>query len=116
MPDAEEFINNFNRDYIDKESKQGQDILDYVKDMTDDVVIYLTNFFNYCSLGECYSYSEIRNHKIYKESVPVLEAYPIPNNNMFIEDHDMFARKLMMSYNQIMDMFDNDLTDKDKLI
>ena len=114
MPDAEEFINNFNRDYIDKESKQGQDILDYVKDMTDDVVIYLTNFFNYCSLGECYSYSEIRNHKIYKESVPVLEAYPIPNNNMFVEDHDMFARKLMMSYNQIMDMFDNDLTDKDK--
>lgn len=114
MPDADEFINNFNRDYIDKESKQGQDILDYVKDMTDDVVIYLTNFFNYCSLGECYSYSEIRNHKIYKESVPVLEAYPIPNNNMFIEDHDMFARKLMMSYNQIMDMFDNDLTDKDK--
>ena len=114
MPDAEEFINNFNRDYIDKESKQGQDILDYVKDMTDDVIIYLTNFFNYCSLGECYSYSEIRNHKIYKESVPVLEAYPIPNNNMFIEDHDMFARKLMMSYNQIMDMFDNDLTDKDK--
>lgn len=114
MPDAEEFINNFNRDYIDKESKQGQDILDYVKDMTDDVIIYLTNFFNYCSLGECYSYSEIRNHKIYKESVPVLEAYPIPNNNMFIEDNDMFARKLMMSYNQIMDMFDNDLTDKDK--
>ena len=114
MPDAEEFINNFNRDYIDKESKQGQDILDYVKDMTDDIVIYLTNFFNYCSLGECYSYSEIRNHKIYKESVPVIEAYPIPNNNMFIEDHDMFARKLMMSYNQIMDMFDNDLTDKDK--
>ena len=114
MPDAEEFINNFNRDYIDKESKQGQDILDYVKDMTDDVVIYLTNFFNYCSLGECYSYSEIRNHKIYKESVPVLEAYPIPNNNMFIEDHDMFARKLMMSYNQIIDMFDDDLSDKDK--
>lgn len=114
MPDAEEFINNFNRDYIDKESKQGQDILDYVRDMTDDIIIYLTNFFNYCSLGECYSYSEIRNHKIYKESVPVLEAYPIPNNNMFIEDHDMFARKLMMSYNQIMDMFDNDLSDKDK--
>ena len=114
MPNAEEFINNFNRDYIDKESKQGQDILNYVRDMTDDIIIYLTNFFNYCSLGECYSYSEIRNHKIYKESVPVLEAYPIPNNNMFIEDHDMFARKLMMSYNQIMDMFDNDLSDKDK--
>lgn len=114
MPNAEEFVNDFNRDYIDKESKQGQDILNYVRDMTDDIIIYLTNFFNYCSLGECYSYSEIRNHKIYKESVPVLEAYPIPNNNMFIEDHDMFARKLMMSYNQIMDMFDDDLSFDDK--
>ena len=114
MPDPEEFIAKFNQDYIDKESKQGQDILNYIRDLTNDAQIYLTAFFNYCSLGECYSYSEIRNHKIYKESVPVLEAYPIPNNNMFVEDHDMFARKLMMSYNQIMDMFDNDLTDKDK--
>jgi len=114
MPDAEEFIDKFNKDYIDKESKQGQELLDYVRDMTNDLVIYLTNFFNYCSIGECYSYAEVRNHKIYKESVPVIEAYPIPNNNMFVEDHDMFARKLMMSYNQIMDMFDADLSDNDK--
>ena len=117
MPDQEEFINKFNEDYIDKESKQGQDILNYVRDLTNDLQIYLTNFFNYCSLGECYSYADVRNHKIYKESVPVIEAYPIPNNNMMIEDHDMFARKIMMSYNQIIDMFDDelDVTDKNYL-
>lgn len=117
MPDQEEFINKFNEDYIDKESKQGQDILNYVRDLTNDLQIYLTNFFNYCSLGECYSYADVRNHKIYKEAVPVIEAYPIPNNNMMIEDHDMFARKIMMSYNQIIDMFDDelDVTDKNYL-
>ena len=117
MPDQEEFINKFNEDYIDKESKQGQDILNYVRDLTNDLQIYLTNFFNYCALGECYSYADVRNHKIYKESVPVIEAYPIPNNNMMIEDHDMFARKIMMSYNQIIDMFDDelDVTDKNYL-
>ena len=117
IPDQEEFINKFNEDYIDKESKQGQDILNYVRDLTNDLQIYLTNFFNYCSLGECYSYADVRNHKIYKESVPVIEAYPIPNNNMMIEDHDMFARKIMMSYNQIIDMFDDelDVTDKNYL-
>lgn len=114
MPDQEEFINKFNQDYIDKESKQGQDVLNYVRDMTNDLYVYLTSFFNYCALGECYTYAEVRNHKIYKETVPVIEAYPIPNNNMFIEDHDMFARKIMMSYNQIMDMFDADLTDEDR--
>ena len=117
MPDQEEFINKFNEDYIDKESKQGQDILNYVRDLTNDLQIYLTNFFNYCALGECYSYADVRNHKIYKEAVPVIEAYPIPNNNMMIEDHDMFARKIMMSYNQIIDMFDDelDVTDKNYL-
>lgn len=114
MPNAEEFIEKFNQDYIDKESKQGQEILNYVRDITDDVIIYLTNFFNYCSLGECYSYSEIRNNKIYKESVPVVEAYPIPNNKMMVEDHDMFARKIMMSYNQILDLFDDELDDNDR--
>lgn len=117
MPDQEEFINKFNEDYIDKESKQGQDILNYVRDLTNDLQIYLTNFFNYCALGECYSYADVRNHKIYKEAVPVIEAYPIPNNNMMIEEHDMFARKIMMSYNQIIDMFDDelDVTDKNYL-
>lgn len=117
MPDQEEFIKKFNEDYIDKESKQGQDILNYVRDLTNDLQIYLTDFFNYCALGECYSYADVRNHKIYKEAVPVIEAYPIPNNNMMIEDHDMFARKIMMSYNQIIDMFDDelDVTDKNYL-
>ena len=114
IPDKEEFINKFNEDYIDKESKQGQDILNYVRDLTNDLQIYLTNFFNYCALGECYSYADVRNHKIYKEAVPVIEAYPIPNNNMMIEDHDMFARKIMMSYNQIIDMFDDELDATDK--
>lgn len=34
MPDPEEFIAKFNQDYIDKESKQGQDILNYIRDLT----------------------------------------------------------------------------------
>lgn len=114
MPDPEEFIRKFNEDYIDKESKQGQDILDYIKSITQDTVIYLSAFFNYVTLGECYTYCDVRGETIYKENVPVLEAYPIPNANFFIEDHDMFARKMLMSYQQIIDTFDNVLTDKDK--
>lgn len=114
MPDPEEFMKKFNEDYIDDESEQAQQVLDYVRAMTKDANIYLTCFFNYCALGECYSYAEIRDNKIIKESVPVVEAYPIPNNNQFVEDHDMFARKLMMSYNQILDMFDDYLTSEDK--
>lgn len=114
MPDPEKFIEEFNEKYIDDESKQGQDLLDYVRAMTQDNIIYLSAFFDFVSLGECYSYSDVRGDKLFKEHVPVLEAYPIPNSNFFVEDHDMFARRMLMSYQQIMDMFDDFLEEKDK--
>ena len=114
MPDPEQFIKDFNEKYIDDESKQGQDMLDYIRSITQDNIIYLSAFFNFVSLGECFSYCDVRGSNIIKENVPVLEAYPIPNGNYFVEDHDMFARKMMLSYQQIMDMFEDNLDDKDK--
>lgn len=114
IPDPEQFIKDFNDKYIDDESKQAQDVLDYIRSITQDAVIYLSAFFNYCSLGECYTYTDIRGEKLYKEHVPILEAYPIPNSNFFVEDHDMFARKMLLSYPQIIDMFDDVLSNKDK--
>ena len=114
MPDVEEFMNKFNQDYIDKESKQGQDVLNYVRAMTEDNLIYLTCYFHFVALGECFTYCDIRGNKIVKDYIPVTEAYPIPNANFFVEDHDMFARKMMMSYQQIVDMFDDFLDEKDR--
>ena len=43
-----------------------------------------------------------------------MEAYPIPNSEYMVEDHDMFARKMKMSYNQILDAFDDYLDDNDR--
>ena len=114
MPDPEEFINNFNEKYIDDESKQGQDLLNYVRSITGDTIIYLSAFFEWVALGECYTYTDIRGEAIIKENVPTLEAFPIPNNKFFIEEHDMFARRMLLSYSQIMDMFDDYLDKKDR--
>lgn len=114
MPDPEQFVKEFNEKYIDDESKQAQDVLDYIRAITEDNLIYLSAFFNYSALGECYSYADVRGNKFIKENVPVLEAYPVPNDKFFVEDYDMFARKMLLSYQQIMDMFDDNLTDKDR--
>ena len=114
MPDPEQFIKEFNEKYIDDESLQAQNMLGYIRAMTEDNLIYLSAFFNYVTLGECYSYCDVRGDKIIKENVPLLEAYPIPNDKFFVEDFDMFARKMMLSYEQILDMFDDNLTDKDR--
>lgn len=114
MPDPEEFMNNFNEKYIDDESKQAQELLNYVRSITSDTMIYLSAFFDYVSLGECYTYGDIRGEKIVKEHIPAIDAFPIPNGQFFVEDHDMFARRMLLSYSQIMDMFDNNLTDEDR--
>lgn len=114
MPNPEEFIKNFNEKYIDDESKQGQETLNYIRSITADIMIYLSSFFEYVALGECYTYSDIRGETIIKENVPTLEAFPIPNNQFFVEDHDMFARRMLLSYSQIMDMFDDYLDKKDR--
>ena len=114
MPDIEQFIAQFNEQYIDDESKQAQEVLNYIRSMTEDNIIYLGCFFDYVTLGECFSYTEIKGNKLIKERIPVLEAYPVPNSNFFVEDHDMFARRMWMSYQQIVDTFDESLTDKDR--
>ena len=115
LPNPEEFMEKFNENYIDEESKQAQDVLDFVRSVTSDIMVYLSTFFNFVALGECYTYSDIRGATIVKEHVPVIEAYPIPNNNFFVEDHDMFARRMLLSYSQILDMFDEYLDDKDRV-
>ena len=114
MPDPQEFMDDFNNKYIDDESKQAQDILDYVRSITSDTMIYLSAFFQYVALGECYTYTDVRGETIIKEHVPVIEAYPVPNNNFFVEDFDMFARKMLLTYQQIIDMFDDYLEDRDR--
>ncbi len=114
MPNPKEFMQNFNEKYIDDESKQGQDVLNFVRSITSDAMIYLSAFFDYVSLGECYTYSDIRGEKIVKEHIPVIDAFPIPNGEFFVEDHDMFARRHLMSYTQILDMFDDVLTKEDR--
>lgn len=114
IPDQKSFMENFEKNYIDDKSEQAAKVLSYVRAMTDDAILYLTAYFNFVALGECYTYSNVIGDDIVKEAIPVIEAYPIPNSKPYVEDHDMFARKIMMSYEQIIDMFDNTLTDNDR--
>ena len=114
MPDVETFIADFEANYIDDKSKQGQEVLNYIRSVTDDMFIYLSAIFNYVAIGECFTYTEVRGNNIIKEHIPINEAYPIPNTNFFVEDHDMFARRMRLSYQQIIDMFDDYLDAKDR--
>lgn len=112
--DVEAFIKEFNENYIDDISAQGQKLLEVIKDITEDNLFYARAYFEFVSFGQCYTFSEVKGDKLVKRNVSVRDAFPVPNDNMFVEDHDMFAERRKLSYQQIIDEFDEYLTEKDR--
>lgn len=112
--DIEKFIKDFNENYIDDISKQGQDLLNVIQSITEDILIYARAYFDWVAFGECYTYSEVIEDKLIKRNVSVRDAFPVPNDNMFAEDYDMFAERQKLTYQQIIDTYDEYLSEKDK--
>lgn len=110
----EEFIADFNEKYIDDISAQGQEILNVIRDITEDKLIYSRVYFEWVTFGECYTYTDVIGEKIIKRVVSLRDAFPVPNDNMFVEDYDMFAERRKLTYQQIIDEFDEYLTDVDR--
>ena len=112
--DIEKFVNDFNENYIDDISIQGQNLLDVIRDITEDALFYAQVYFNFVAFGECYTYTDIVGSKIIKKVINPIDAYPINTDNVFREDDDMFACRRKMTYQQIMDEFDIYLDDKQR--
>lgn len=112
--DVEAYIKEFNENFIDDISEQGQQLLNVIKDITYDNLLYARAYFEFVTFGEAYTYTEVLGEKLIKRVVSVRDAFPIPNDNQFVEDHDMFAERRKMTYQQIIDEFDEYLTEKDK--
>lgn len=111
---VEQFVKEFNENYIDDISAQGQELLSVIKDITEDNIFYARAYFEFVTFGQCVTYSDVQGDKLIKRVVSFRDAYPIPNDNPFIEDHDMFAERRKLTYQQIIDEFDEHLSDKDR--
>lgn len=109
--DAEQFEKNFMENYIDEISVQAQQLIDVIDDTTNTEVLTPISYFNFIVTGECYSYHTVKGKKVIKEAVPTLEMFPVPNGSIFVSGYDMVARKLMMSYSQVIDQFKDELTE-----
>lgn len=112
--DVEAFVKEFNENYIDDISAQGQEILNVIKDITEDTLFYARAYFDFISIGECYTYTDIVGDKIIKRVVSPRDAFPVNTDNIFREDDDMFAERRKLTYQQIIDEFDEYLDDKQR--
>lgn len=112
--DVEAFVQEFNENYIDDISAQGQQILNVIKDITEDTLFYARAYFDFVTFGETYTYTDIVGDKIVKRVVSPRDAFPVNTDNIFREDDDMFAERRKLTYQQIIDEFDEYLDDKQK--
>lgn len=112
--DVEAFVQEFNENYIDDISAQGQQILNVIKDITEDTLFYARTYFDFVTFGETYTYTDIVGDKIVKRVVSPRDAFPVNTDNIFREDDDMFAERRKLTYQQIIDEFDEYLDDKQK--
>lgn len=111
---VEEFIKNFNENYVDDISAQGQEILNIVKDLTEDTLFYARAYFDFVTFGECYTYTDVVGKKIVKKVISPIDAYPVNTDNIFREDDDMFACRRKLTYQQIIDEFDEYLDEQQR--
>lgn len=108
--DIEAFVKEFNENYIDDISAQGQELLNVIRDITDDALLYSTAYFHFVAFGRCYTYSDVIGDKLVKRVVHPRDAFPIPNDSFFVEDYDMFAERRKLTYQQIIDEFSEYMT------
>lgn len=110
----EQFVKDFNENYIDDISAQGQALLNVIKDITEDGLLYAKAYFDFVTFGECYTYTDIKGSKLIKRVVSPRDAFPINTDNIFREDDDMFCERRKLTYQQIIDEFDEYLDDKQR--
>lgn len=111
--DIEAFVKEFNQNFIDDISAQGAELLNVIKDLTDDTAFYGNAYFNFVTFGELYTYCDVIGDKLIKKVISPRDAFPIPNDNIFVEDYDMFACRRKLTYQQIIDELSDYFTEKD---
>ena len=111
--EAEEFQKQFAENYIDEISAQAQELLRVIDDVVNNETIVPVEYFNWVVTGEVYSFHSVVGNKIIKEWIPTTDMYPVPNGEQMVSKYDIVARKMMMSYNQIIDRFGDELSEEE---
>lgn len=112
--DIEAITKEVNDNYIDDISEQGQSLFNVIKDITEDTLFYARAYFDFVSFGECYTYTDIVGNKLIKRNVSPRDAFPINTDNIFREDDDMFCERRKLTYQQIVDEFDDYLDENQR--
>lgn len=112
LESPEQFSKTIETTYRDKRAILGQQALDYIVDRVELKDKLQDAFFDWLVTGEVYSYKGARHNEVEYEIIsPVDLIYEASPGTKYIEDGDMAGCRKMMSVNQVIDIFYEDLTE-----
>lgn len=107
IPDFKEYSEKAMADFFDDKAIQAQNILKLINDVTKFDELRIQAFFHWWATEEFYTIRTIENNEIIKKVISPLNAYPIPNGEMFVEDYDAFAYTEDCSYQTFLESYVN---------
>lgn len=95
--------------HFEEEGEQAKDILDYTLNLNRiEEIIYQLAYYTFAT-NYPVIYFKLDNNKIKLEIVPPTEALRVrSDNNLFIEDDDVFVRRRFISINRVVSEYGND--------
>jgi len=111
LPESEEFVKQVKTNYRDKRAIMGQQAMDYIVEKVELNDKLQTAFFDWIVTGEVYSYKGVLFNEVEYDIVSAVDIfYEMSKSCRFVEDGDMAGQRRLLSVNEVVDIFRDDLT------
>jgi len=102
-PDFAKLYQERLQELIDDRTIKDTHLLSLINEETNFESLRYQLFFDWWATEEFYTYREIIGDKVVKSRIDPLAAYPISNNEQFVEDYDAFVWKNVITYDQLLE-------------
>lgn len=116
VQDIAQFVEVERLNWKDERALVGQEAFNFFKKELELLDKFIEAVYHWIVADEVYSYRSVYMDDLNYEIVHPLEAYPLYNNETYVEDMDGFVRVYSLSPNQILDKFRGLDIDIDELL
>jgi hypothetical protein len=114
VPDIEKFAKEFKEKWIDDRATKALNLLKYMNTLNNFDDKRIQAFYYWWATEEFYTYREIINNEVYTSIISPTEAYPIYNDEQFVEDFTGFVIKKRTTLSKVRELYWNKLSNIEK--
>lgn len=104
-PDVKEFVKDFKASWVDDRALLGQEAYNYFWQNLEMELKYIEAVYHWIVCDEVYSYRNVYKDNLVFDIIHPSTAYPLYNNETFVEDMDGFVRVSSMTPNEVINRF-----------